>query len=63
MTLGTRIKALRNEAKLSQRAFASALGTTQQIVFNWEHDKFSPSLDHLMKICNLFNCTPNDLLL
>ena len=39
MTLGNRIKEIRNQAGLSQEAFGEKIGVTRQTVSKWELDQ------------------------
>ena len=54
-------KELRTTRNLSQPAFASLLNTTKDVVSNIENKRSEPSLDLLLKICEEFDLTPNEL--
>lgn len=43
--------------------FAAALGIDQSRYRVWERGEAEPSIAHLIHICQLLQCTPNDLLL
>ncbi len=55
MTLGERIKELRNKSNLSQEKLALELNVSRQAVQKWETDVCQPSLDTLNAIARLFN--------
>lgn len=50
-------------SKLSQTELAQKLGTTKQTVFHYEHGMRYPGIDILMSLCEIFECSPDDLLL
>ena len=52
-TVGARIKAIRAELELSQRAFAQTLGVSLGAVQSWEHDRSSPNAQILGALCEL----------
>ncbi|WP_024864330.1 helix-turn-helix domain-containing protein [Butyrivibrio sp. FCS014] len=55
MSMGTNIKALREERKLTQDKVAEALGVTFQAVSSWERDEYKPDTDKLIKLAELFD--------
>jgi len=55
MTLGERIKELRNKSNLSQEKLVLELNVSRQIVQKWETDVSQPSLTTLNAIARLFN--------
>ena len=60
-TFGENLKSLRELDKLSQKEFASKLGTTQQRVSEWECNKVEPSLYNIIKIIKVLNTTIEEL--
>ena len=60
MTIGTRLRELRNG--LSQRAVAQAVGIKQQVWNRYEKDETAPASDSIIKICNYFGCSADELL-
>ena len=60
-TFGENLKALRELNKLSQKEFASKLGTTQQRVSEWECNKVEPSLYNILRIIKVLNTTFEEL--
>lgn len=57
-----RIKDLRNENGLSQRAFAKLLGINHSQVAKWETGQLEPNLTMLMKIAVEFDVSADYLL-
>lgn len=57
MTLGERIKELRNKNNLSQEKLAFELHVSRQAVQKWEQDVCDPSLDTLNAMTRFFNVT------
>lgn len=60
-TIGSNIKNLRKESRLSQRDFAIQMNTTQQRVSEWECGKVEPSLYNVLKIIKVLNVTFEEL--
>ena len=60
--LSENLKALRNEASLSQRDLADALGISVSRLSSYEVGKRFPSDDMVRKIADYFKVTPDDLL-
>lgn len=61
MTIGQKIYELRNERKLSQTDLADMLDVSRQSVSKWETDMSVPELDKLIKLCNLFDVSLDEL--
>ena len=57
-----RLKNLRTQRKLSQRAVAEIIGTTQKSVDNWEKSVVSPAADTVLKLADYFGCSTDYLL-
>ncbi len=57
------IKALRVNADLSQQEAATALGITPRTLQNWESNITAPTAQQLVRICNVYGCTLNDIFL
>lgn len=57
MTLGERIKELRNKNNLSQEKLAFELHVSRQVVQKWEQNVCDPSLDTLNAMTRFFNVT------
>lgn len=63
MTFGDKLAKLRREQNYTQEQLADALGVSRQSVSKWESDLAYPETDKLVKICELFNCSSDYLLL
>ena len=55
MILGSNIKSLREERKLTQEQVAEELGITFQAVSSWERDEYNPDTEKLIKLAELFD--------
>ncbi len=62
MGIGKQIEEMRREAGWSQYHLGTLLGTNSRTVQNWENEVSMPSLDNLLKLCSVFQTTPNVLL-
>lgn len=62
MGVGPKIKEYRNKEGLTQKDLADRLHVTYQAVSRWEKDEVEPSIDTLKEMCNIFNCSIDDLL-
>lgn len=56
-----KLKEFREANKFSQREIANKLNMTQANYWLWEKGKSFPNAKQIMKLCDIFNCTPNDL--
>lgn len=63
MTFGDKLAKLRRENNYTQEQFADILNVSRQSVSKWESDLAYPETDKLIKICELFNCSSDYLLL
>ncbi len=52
---------LRAENNMTQEQLAMLLGVSRQSVTKWESEKSYPEMDKLIKMCQLFDCTLDDL--
>lgn len=55
------LKDYRLKAKMSQRDVAEALNISQPSYWAWEKGNSFPSGESILKLCELFQCSPNDL--
>ena len=62
MTLGERIKKLREDKGKTQLDISKVLGTTYQTVYKYEKDIAVPPADALVKLADYFNVTTDYLL-
>ncbi len=63
MTFGDKLSKLRREQNYTQEQLADILGVSRQSVSKWESDAAYPETDKLVKMCELFNCSSDYLLL
>ncbi len=63
MTFGDKLAKLRREYNYTQEQLADVLGVSRQSVSKWESDLAYPETDKLVKMCELFNCSSDYLLL
>ena len=61
MNLGERIYQLRNERNLSQGDLADRLEVSRQSVSKWENNMAVPDLDKLIKLCDIFEISLDEL--
>ena len=62
MDFGIRLKELRTERNVSQKALAQALGCSQSMVAQWETHKNKPTEDFIVKAAKFF-AVPTDYIL
>jgi len=62
MTIGERIKELRNQKGYTQKGIAQKLSVAQSTVAMWETGKREPDLDTVQKIADVFGVTVDRLL-
>lgn len=60
--LGYNIHMLRMMKGYSQKSIADKLEKSPNAVSNWELGNTSPSVDDLLKLCDMFDVTPNQVL-
>lgn len=56
-----RLKEFRELSKMSQRDVSELMNTPQSNYWKWEKGISMPDAEQIIKLCNIFNCTPNDL--
>lgn len=61
MSIGKKIFELRTAKNLSQGDLAEILDVSRQSVSKWETDSAVPDLDKLMKLCDVFQVTLDEL--
>lgn len=59
---GQKLKIARESLGLTQEKVAEYLGLGPRYISDIERDKTKGSIDTLVKLCNIYNITPNDLL-
>ncbi|WP_080802751.1 helix-turn-helix transcriptional regulator [Arabiibacter massiliensis] len=61
MSFRDNLQHLRDTQDMSQADLAQQLGVSRQSVAKWEAEKSYPEMDKLIKICDLFDCSLDDL--
>lgn len=56
-----KLEEFREAAKLSQREVARMLDIAHSYYWKWEKGKSLPDAKQILKLCEVFKCTPNDL--
>jgi len=59
---GQKLKLARESLGLTQEKVAEYLGLGPRYISDIERNKTKGSIDTLIKLCNIYNITPNDLL-
>jgi transcriptional regulator with XRE-family HTH domain len=62
MTLGSKIKQLRNERNMTQPELATALGVTVRTVAYYENGDRQPKKSVILKLCSIFDVSTDYLL-
>lgn len=62
ITYGNKLKKVRKSLGLTQEKVAEYLGLGPRYISDIERNKTKGSIDTLIKLCNIYNITPNDLL-
>lgn len=60
--LATRLKELRRAKNLTQRDLAQHFHLTDVGYGGWERGDTEPSIDNIMRLCELFGCTSDSLI-
>lgn len=59
---GVRLKELREEAGLTMRQLADAIGVSDAAVCKWENGAAEPKASYIMKLAEFFDCTTDYLI-
>ena len=62
MKFGEKLMQLRKKQGLSQEELAEKLGVSRQSVSKWESNNTYPETDKIVQICNIFDCSMDDLI-
>ena len=62
MKFGDKLIPLRKKRGLSQEELAEKLNVSRQSVSKWESNNTYPETEKIVQICNLFNCSMDDLI-
>ena len=61
MTLYLKIKEIREKKGLTQLELANKLGTTYQVISDYERNKRTPSIERAMQLADALECSLDDL--
>ena len=61
MSFRNNLQALRAERAMTQEQLAMLLGVSRQSVTKWEAERSYPEMDKLLKMCDIFACSLDDL--
>lgn len=56
-----KLREYREKSNLSQREIADRLNISQPYYWSWENGKGLPDAKQILELCEVFNCSPNDL--
>ena len=59
--MGAKIREHRERIGLSQKQLAAALGVDSSAVSLWESGKTAPTMKNLIRLAEVFKCSPGDL--
>ncbi|MCD7862881.1 MAG: helix-turn-helix domain-containing protein [Lachnospiraceae bacterium] len=62
MKFGDNLRRMRELKKISQEQLAELMGVSRQSVSKWEREESFPSMERLLKLCQIFDCDLADLL-
>ena len=62
VNFGQKLKRARESLGLTQEKVSEYLGLVPRYISDIERNKTKGSIDTLIKLCNIYNLTPNDLL-
>lgn len=62
MTLGTKLRNIRNKKRISLEKLALELNVSKAAIVKWEADKSKPSLENLLKLCDNYETDLYELL-
>ncbi len=58
-----RLRAKREEKHLTRKTVCASIGISEGVLCEYEQGNRTPSLGVLLKLCDFYRCTPNDLLI
>ena len=62
LTLGEKIRLLREDKELNQTELGNAVNMTQRKISYLENDKYEPSMEDIKALCRFFNVSADYLL-
>lgn len=51
-----KLKKLRKNKKMSQETLAEKLEVSRQTIYNWENNYYTPKINEILMICDIFEC-------
>ena len=57
------IKHFRKQHNLTQTDLAQKMGLSKAEIAALESEKMIPTIEHIYQLCQIFRCTPNDILI
>lgn len=61
MGFAERMREYRKRLSLTQKELADKMDTTQKTISAWEVERSEPTMGDVIKLCNVFDCTIEDL--
>ncbi|MBR4588343.1 MAG: helix-turn-helix domain-containing protein [Lachnospiraceae bacterium] len=61
MSIGSNLRELREEKKLTQEQVAEKLGVTFQAVSSWERDEYKPDIDRIVKLAEIYEVSVSSI--
>ncbi len=61
--LGQAIQKAREEAGLTQQMASNRLSVSRSALANWEQGRRSIDIEHFVKLCEIYNINPDDILI
>lgn len=61
MSLGRNLQFLRSMSRITQEALAERLNVSRQTVSKWELDAACPEVEKIIELCEMFNCSMDQL--
>ena len=62
MTVGDRIIQIMHDKGIMQTEMSKRTGIAQSCIADWKHKSTSPAANKIMTICEVLECTPEELL-
>ncbi|GAB2785666.1 hypothetical protein GCM10027275_32530 [Rhabdobacter roseus] len=62
MYIGSKLRKLRDQRRISTREIADKAGIAQSTYLDWEQDKTSPRLKNFAKLAEAFQLSPKELM-
>lgn len=62
MEFGNNLQSLRKKLNISQEELSNKLDVSRQAISKWESGAGYPEMDKIIKLCEIFNCSMDDLI-